>query len=161
MKAESIPAPITLARLGGYVVGSFVILAPLVTFVLLVIKGLPTFALSHLWGVLVWVYQVTWLAALWAGLGVWLIVAAIVKRTGYFHLPYDFGRSFSLGAICGALAEAGATGFSRAVAHKPVSGFWIAGAMMSGCVAGACINAIALWRLSRIQLSKSAGRQNR
>ena len=115
----------------------FFLLTPLLTFVLLYLRGLPEFAAGHLEGVVIWVFGVTWIPALWASVLLTVIVSGITRRTDYFHQPFDFGRSFSLGAIAGALTEAVATGSYRTITHHPFSDFWIAGAMISGCLVGA------------------------
>jgi len=128
---------------------AFVVMAPFTTFILLTLKGLPTFAISHVEQVLIWVYGVTWIPALLSGLLLSAIVSNLLNQTDYFHRPYDFGRCFSLGAITGALTEALATGRYRWVSHRPISGFWIAGAMIAGCLAGAFITPLVLWRFSR------------
>lgn len=123
---------------------SFLIVTPLVTFVLLVLKGLPSFAAEHTLEVLVWVFSSTWAPALMAGALLASIVSAVSKETGYFHRPYDFGRCFSLGAIVGAVSEALATWGYRALTHHPFSDFWIAGAMISGCLSGSFLTAFFL-----------------
>jgi len=143
------PAPFKKLPVGLQIAGSFLILAPLTTFLLIVLKGLPAFAASQLGEVLIWVYTVTWIPALLAGALLGGLVVMSAARTSYFHQPYDFGRSLSLGAIAGALAEALATWTYRAVSHRLFSDFWIAGAMITGCLAGGVIAAAFLWRLSR------------
>jgi hypothetical protein len=123
---------------------SFLAVTPLVTLLLLWMKGLPTFAVEHVGEVLIWVYGVTWVPALLAGTLLAVIVSTVSKETDYFHRPYDFGRCFSLGAIVGALTEALATWGYRALTHHPFSDFWIAGAIISGCLSGACLTAFFL-----------------
>ena len=117
---------------------------PTVTFILLWLKGLPLFAEGHMGRVLIWSYEVTWLPAAGAGillaLGVWIAT----RRTLYFYYPYDFGRSFSLGAVLGALLQAMATWLYRLLIHHPFSDFWIAGAMIAGCLSGAFLTAFFL-----------------
>ena len=131
-----------------WIAGLFVLLAPLATFVLLMLKGLPPFAMAHLGQVLLWVYQVSWIAALVAGVLLGTLVAEVTARTSYFDRPYDFGRCFSLGAIGGALSEALATWLYRALSHRPFSTFWIAGAVMAGCLSGGLIVSVVLSRKS-------------
>ncbi|HVO32803.1 MAG TPA: hypothetical protein VMU17_02740 [Elusimicrobiota bacterium] len=123
----------------AWTIAAFTALAPLFTFLLLVIKGLPSFAAPHWPDVLLWVYQVTWLAAAVAGLLLSGILVAIRRKLSYFLSPYDFGRCFSLGAIAGATVEAASTWTYRRLSHHPFSSFWIAGAMMAGCLAGMVI----------------------
>jgi len=118
---------------------TFLIFAPLVSFVLLVIKGLPHFAIDHPIDVLVWVYQATSLPALVSGGLLAAVLAGVQPRIGFFTEPYDFGRCFSLGAIAGALAEAFSTAAYRALTHHPFSGFLIAEAMIAGAITGAVI----------------------
>jgi hypothetical protein len=114
----------------------FMLVTPLITFLLIWMRGLPDFAQNHVPIVLGWVFSVTWVPAMLSGGLLTAILAAVIRRGGYFHKPYDFGRCFSLGAISGALAEAAATGAYRAITDHPFSDFWIAGAMISGCLAG-------------------------
>jgi len=127
----------------------FVVLAPLTTFLLLWLKGLPPFAQAGV--ILLWVYSVSWIPALLAGLLLASLLFTLMNRTGYFHRPYDFGRSFSLGAISGALSEALSTWLYRAVSHRPFSDFWIAGAMIAGCLTGALLVSILLWQASKVK----------
>jgi hypothetical protein len=136
-------------KLKFLLIGSFLLLTPLVTGFLLWMKGFPDFAAGHPWAVFLWIYNVTWVPALVAGVLVAVVVSGVVRRTNYFHKPFDFGRSFSLGAIVGALAEAFATWFYREVTRHPFSDFWIAGAMIAGCLAGAALVPAVLWRLAR------------
>jgi hypothetical protein len=124
-------------------IGSFSLLTPLVTFLLLWAKGLPDFASTG--QVFVWAYAVTWVPALVAGVLLAVIVCGVIQRTPYFHNPYDFGRCFSLGAISGALTEAFTTFVYRAVTRHPFSDFWIAGAMIAGCLSGAALVPLILW----------------
>jgi hypothetical protein len=126
----------------------FALLTPPVTYILLALKGLPTFAMTHQGEALLWAYSVTWVPALLAGLLLSGIVSQVIQKTDSFHKPYDFGRSFSLGAIGGALSEAVATAFYRAVSHRPFSDFWIAGATIAGCLIGAGVVSAILWRFS-------------
>jgi hypothetical protein len=116
-----------------------VLLSPLVTFGLIIFKGLPSFAVGHLLDVFVWVYQVTWIPALLSGLLLWFVLIGLRPWLLFFIEPYDFGRCFSLGAVVGAGVEALSTWGWRAVSHHPFSGFWIAGATISGSVAGAIL----------------------
>jgi hypothetical protein len=128
---------------------SFLALVPLTTFILLYLKGIPTFAEQQIREVILWVYGVTWMPALVAGLLVSTIVSGVTHRTDYFHRPYDFGRCFSLGAIAGALSEALATWMYRIASHRPFSGFWIAGAMIAGCLVGAFLTSLVLGLYAR------------
>ena len=133
----------------------FTVLAPLYTYILLVLKGLPEFAMSHHGEVLLWVYQSTWPAALASGALLSMIIVLTVRQTQYFHQPFDFGRSFSLGAVCGTLAEVPITSLHRALSGRPHSDFWMAGAMMSGCLAGATLVPLLLsYQLSYQKRSK-------
>ncbi len=136
--------------IGLWIIGLFVLLTPFITFCLLLLKGLPSFAVAHAFETLLWVYQITWIAGLLAGAMMAGGVSVTVSRTGFFHRPYDFGRSFSLGAILGALCQGLATGLYRVVVHKPFSSFWIAGAMLAGCLTGGAAASIALWKLARL-----------
>jgi hypothetical protein len=132
----------------------FLLLVPLYTDILLVLKGLPGFAASHPMDVVVWVYASTWLAALVSGLLVSAVATLIVRRTSYFHQPFDFGRCFSLGGIMGALAEMPATWLHRTISHRPPSDFWMAGASMAGFLAGATLIPLLLWFQSMRSPSK-------
>src|SRR5437879_3204041 len=85
------------------ITASFALLAPFTTYMLLMLKGFPSFALPHTGTVLIWVYSVTWVPALLAGVLLSGIVSTLIQKMAFFHRPYDFGRSFSLGAIAGAL----------------------------------------------------------
>jgi len=125
---------------------SFLILSPLITLGLLILKGLPSFTAGHNLQLVLWVYQVTWVPALMSGILLSFVLAAIRPWMNFFTRPYDFGRCFSLGAISGALAEAFCTWTYRALSHRPFSSFWIAGAMISGALAGAGITAVLLRR---------------
>jgi hypothetical protein len=145
--AKRPPSPFPKIPVALTMTAGFLATAPLTTFVLLVLKGLPDFAASHQGEVLLWVYTVTWKPALLAGVLLGGVVVTIVSRTRSFHQPFDFGRSLSLGAVVGALAEALATGLYRALSHRMFSDFWIAGAMIAGCLAGGLIVAAVLWRL--------------
>jgi len=127
----------------------FLIDAPLCTFALLLQKGLPPIAAGHVFDVVIWVYQVTWVPALVSGLLLSATLRGIRPWFPYFTKPYDFGRCFSLGAITGALAEAVATGGYRWMTHHAFSGFWIADAMIAGCLAGAGISVITLGRFAK------------
>ncbi len=120
---------------------SFTLLTPLVTFLMLWARGLPNFAQGYFLTVVFWVYSVTWAPALLAGALLAAVVYGVIRRTDYFHKPYDFGRCFSLGAITGSLAEALSTWAYRELIHHPFSDFWIAGAMISGCLVGAGLTA--------------------
>ena len=132
----------------------FLIVSPLATFGLLVLRGLPSFAASHLLDVLAWVFEVTWIPALLSGAILFLILQMLRPRLNYFTEPFDFGRCFSLGAIAGALAEALSTGVYRTVSHRPFSSFWIAGAMLAGSLAGALIVTAVLRNVAAIPRSK-------
>jgi hypothetical protein len=113
---------------------------PAVTFILLWLKGLPSFTQGRLGRVIVWSYE--------AGMLLALVVWIIVRRTKYFHQPYDFGRCFSLGAVLGAVIQALSTWLYRFLTHHPFSDFWIAGAMIAGCLTGAFLTAFFLRRAS-------------
>jgi len=126
---------------------SFWVLAPLCTFELLLLKGLPSFAEGYRVVVLLWIYQVTWLPALVSGLLVSAVLVGLRPRLDHFLNPFDIGRCFSLGVITGALAEALSTWAYRAMSQRPFSSFWIAGAMIAGALAGAAIVTFLLWRI--------------
>jgi hypothetical protein len=128
---------------------SFLLLSPLCTFGLLFLKGLPAFAAGHTFEVLVWVYQVTWMPALSSGLLLAGVLIAIRPWLPFFIRPYDIGRSFSLGAVTGALAEALSTWGYRTLSHRPFSSFWIAGAMIAGFLTGAGLTATLFARLAK------------
>lgn len=141
-------------KLGGIIILGFLILSPILTFFLFLVKGLPDFARARLLLVLGWVFQTTWLAALVAGVLIAAIVLATVQRTPIFIYPYDFGRCFSLGAIVGGIAEALGTYVQFFLLfHSAPSGFRLAGDIMSGCVAGAVVAAGAMGLLS-LELNK-------
>jgi len=125
--------------------------SPLAMFGLLVTKGLPSFAAVQTWQAFLWVYQVTWMPALLAGVLMASLTVVLTARSPYFHQPFDFGRSFSLGAICGALFEAFATWLFRWITHHPFSQFWIAGSTIAGCLAGGISVSFLLWWYSRAQ----------
>jgi hypothetical protein len=146
--AKRPPSPFPKFPLALAIAGGFLVTAPLATFVLLVLKGLPDFAASHPGEVLIWVYNVTWKPALLAGVLLGGVVVTMVSRTRSFHQPFDVGRALSLGAVGGALSEAVATGLYRSLSHRLFSDFWIAGAMIAGCLAGGLLVAAVLWRLS-------------
>jgi len=135
LKPQAIPCTFLIVKIAL----GFVVLVPLYTYSLLVLKGLPSFAESHQIDVVIWVYERTWLAAAVSGVVVSAMVSVIVRRTAYFHSPFDFGRCFSLGAVLGVLAEAPATYVHRAFSHRPYSDFWMAGAMITGALAGATL----------------------
>jgi hypothetical protein len=122
----------------------FFALTPLTTFILIWLRGLPSFAADRMGEVIVWVYGVTWVPAILAAVLLTAIVSVTTGKTGFFHRPYDFGRCFSLGAISGALTEALATWSYRAVSRHAFSDFWVAGAMIAGCLAGAFLTAAVL-----------------
>ncbi len=128
-----------------YTILGFLMFAPLTTYALLVLKGLPVFATAHQGDVLIWVYQMTWIPALIAGGLVSLAAILLTAKTSFFHHPYDFGRCFSLGAISGALAEALATCSYRAISHRPFSAFWIAGATIAGFLTGSATISLLLY----------------
>jgi hypothetical protein len=145
------PTPFPKLPEGLKIMGLFLLLAPLVTFLLIWLKGLPDFAIDRPWDVLLWVYSVTWIPAIMTGGLLSGTVIQTASQTRYFHQPYDFGRCFSLGAIAGALCEALSTTIYRTVSHRLFSDFWIAGAMIAGCITGGVVVAATLWQLSRKQ----------
>ena len=134
---------------------SFVVLSPLITYGLLIGKGLPSFAAGHLWDVLVFAYQMAWIPALLSGLLLSLVLAGVRPWALWFIRPYDFGRCFSLGVVSGALTQAASTWGYRIISHRPFSSFWIAGAMISGAIAAAIIVPILLHRLSKMKVAIS------
>lgn len=138
------PSSSSFIRFVSWMIVSFVIETPLITYALLILKGLPSFAVPHWMDVLAWVFQATWLAGGIAGLLVSVIVWTIIQRTGFFTRPYDFGRCFSLGAIIGTLAEAFSTLLYRHFSHRPFLSFWIAGAAMTGCLVGSFTTSLVL-----------------
>jgi hypothetical protein len=140
---------LTQFPLRAVLTGSFLLLTPLVTYLLILMKGIPEFATNQQGQVLIWVYAVTWVPSLLAGLLLSGVVSMFIQKNGYFHKPYDFGRCFSLGAIAGAISEAIATAFYRAVTHHPFSDFWLAGAMIAGCLSGAVLTSIILAGVSK------------
>jgi hypothetical protein len=118
------------------VAGFFVLVAPLVTFALLWLKGLPAFAIDRPLQVLVWVYLATGVPAFLAGIFLAGAFLAIPPLWSYAAPLDDIGRSFSAGAIVGSLSEALATIVYREVSRRPFSNFWIAGAMITGFFVG-------------------------
>jgi len=132
------------------IVVPFVILVPLVTLGLLMMKGLPSFTNGYEAEVVVWVYRLTWLPGFLSGGLLALVLISLRSRIYYFIRPYDLGRCFSLGAITGAVAEAFSTWAYRAISHHPFSSFWIAGAIIAGAVTGSALTSLVLWRLSRL-----------
>lgn len=128
----------------GFLIGS-----PLVTFVLLWLRGLPDFAQSHLDQVLIWVYSVVWAPAAFAGAFLATVLGFIISQTPYFHKPFDFGRSLSLGAVLGAVLQALTTLAYRALTQHPFSDFWIGGGMIAGCLTGAVLVPWVLQQLSK------------
>jgi hypothetical protein len=128
---------------------SLAVLIPALTFVLFALKGIPSFAAGHLREILVWIYQVSWVPALFSGAATSAIVLAIIARTGFFHRPYDAGRCISLGAVTGAVTEGLATWLYRKAYPRPFSWFWISSATIAGCLGGALVVALVLWRISR------------
>ncbi len=128
----------------GFLVGS-----PLITFLLLWVRGLPDFAQGHLDQVLIWVFSVVWIPALFSGALLSALLAFIVAHTPYFHKPYDIGRSISLGAVLGAVLQALTTLGYRALTHHPFSDFWIGGAMIAGCLTGALMVPFILKQISK------------
>lgn len=136
-----------IRHLGALILG-FLGLSPLVTFGLLWAKGLPDFAAGHLDQVVLWVYSMTWAPALLTGIVLAALVYWIVGETKYFHQPYDFGRSFSLGAVLGCIVQGGATLGYRALTLYPLSDFWVAGALIGGCLTGALLVPLILSRTS-------------
>lgn len=127
----------------------FVVFAPLYTYILLVLRGLPAVAISHQLEVVIWVYRSTWLAALISGVVVSAFVLMVVRRTVFFFQPFDFGRCFSLSGVTGAIVEVPATCLHRTLSNRPHSDFWIAGAMMAGFLSGATFLPGLLWHWSR------------
>src|SRR5665213_166958 len=124
----------------------FSIVAPLCTFGMLFLKGLPHFTAGHALDVVIWIYQVTWIPSLISGLLLSAVFYGIRPWRSYFIQPYDFGRCFSLGAIVGAITEASTTWGYRMILHRPFSGFWIAGEMIAGFLVGATLSVIVLGR---------------
>jgi len=137
-------------RISLRIVLSFMLLSPLITFGMITFRGLPSFATGHLSDVLVWVYQVTWIPALLSGILLWRVLAGIKPWLFFFVEPFDFGRCFSLGAVTGAVVEALSTWGWRAISRHPFSSFWIAGATLSGSVAGAILMPALLRKLSKL-----------
>jgi hypothetical protein len=131
------------------ITGSFVGVVPLSTFALLAAKGFPSFVTGHLWEVILWVYAVSWIPALCCGAVTSVVVLVLAARTTFFHRPYDVGRCVSLGAITGTLTEGLATWLYREASQRPFSWFWIAAAMIAGCLCGGLVVSWVLWRLSR------------
>lgn len=152
-----------LVRLSTAVTVAFVVFLPLVTWVLIWLRGLPSFAGDHPVETLLWVYQVTWIPSLLGGFVVGLVLTALRPRWPFFIRPYDIGRCLSFGAILGALAEALATWTYRTLTHHLFSNFWIAGAMIAGCFVGAVTVSVVLYlftgaRSGRVIPDRIAGR---
>jgi len=127
----------------------FGVLAPLILFGLLCIKGLPPFAVDHPEEVLFWLYTSTGVQSLLAGGFLSGALVLLKSRWGYFIWPYDFGRSASFGAVAGAILYSVATVIVRVISGKPYSDFWIAGALMAGCLAGSILTSLLFWRISK------------
>jgi hypothetical protein len=138
------PRPLGVVGLFAAFVLCFTAAVPVVTFNLLLWKGLPSFAAPFRGEVLYWIFTVTWVPALISGSLLAVLLMVIVRRTTSLHDPYDFGRCFSLGAVAGALSEALATGAYREITQRPFSDFWVAGAMIAGCISGAILTAVLL-----------------
>lgn len=116
--------------------GSFVLAAPLVTFALLWLKGLPAFAINQPLTVLAWVYLATGVPAFLAGIFLAGAFVAVPPLRSYAAQPQEIGRGISAGAIIGSLSEALATVVYREVSRRPFSNFWIGGAMITGFIVG-------------------------
>jgi hypothetical protein len=134
---------------------AFVLLSPLMTFVLLWMKGLPDFAEGKKGEVILWVYGMTWVPALITGLLLSVLIARIVRKINYFHKPYDVGRCLSLGAVLGATIQGLATHGYRMVQGLIFSSFWIATGAISGAIVGAIVVAVVLSRFSKVPTSPS------
>jgi hypothetical protein len=143
--------PLPFAKVAGPLAFFFALGVPLATFALLAMRGLPSFAVFKTWEVFLWVCQVTWVPAVISGVILGGVTGSVGSRSAYLHYPYDLGRCFSVGAIVGALGEAFSTALFRRLTHHPFSGFWIAGATISGCIVGGLLTALIL----RLQATKN------
>lgn len=136
----------------GWAIGlmvSYTLLCPLVLLGLFWLQGLPGVALSHPLTFLLWVFSDTWLASIVSGAALAWGTRFLIQRTGYFHQPFDVGRSFSMGAIGGALAQAGGLWLHFLVLfHHAPTAYRTAGNIIAGCISGAIICWLFIWRLS-------------
>ena len=112
----------------------FLVVTPLITFLFLVLKGLPSFTAGHEIDALLWVYSVTGWPALLSGF--LFSILGLRRWNAFFTHPYDIGRCVSAGLIVGAIVEGFSTHVFRILTHHPFSSFWIAGAAMAGSLTG-------------------------
>jgi hypothetical protein len=129
---------------------AFGLLQPAVMCVLLILKGLLPDALEHPFQFCAYVYRagapIAFLAGLFLALGLW----KIRHRWTFCIRPYDFGRSFSVGAIGGAAFEVVSILLFQIVIPRPLPAFRFATEVLASCAAGALVMAIAFWRMASI-----------
>lgn len=131
----------------------FGLLVPAVTLCLLKLKSFPTFPGSDWANALPWIYRALTFPSILAGLLVSGVAVLITRRTHLFHDPYDFGRAVSLGAVTGAFAQVAAVAAQHLWQYqqKLPHNFWLATAVMAGCLCGALIVALCLRHLARVE----------
>lgn len=138
--------PFTTLQLFLTVSVSMAIFSPLATFCLLWVKGLPDFAAPH--HVFYWSYQHAGWSSILSGLLLSLFLLMIRRWWGKTTRPYDFGRSFSIGACFGAAAQGLATVIYRSVMGKSFSSFLVSAALMAGAIVGSIIVSFVFRRIS-------------
>jgi len=125
----------------------FTLIQPLFLYGLLILKGLPPYAMAHWVALLGLVYRLSVIPSLSAGLLLALLLWALRGRWDFFIKPYDFGRTFSIGAIGGALAEALVLAVARGMIRVMFTNVWFAAAVIAGFAAGAIASSVSFKRL--------------